>query len=374
MQRILVVDDTELNRELLRHILEDEYTIETAQDGMDALKILRQYEKETAAVLLDLQMPKMDGFAVMETMRQKGYLERIPVLVISSEDAAEIESRCFEMGVSDFVHKPFNESIVRKRVKNTIELFQRKNELGQKVEEQRQTLKQQKETLRRQDQIIQIQAEKLKEAEEFDRLMMEYRFAIMEVETRLKVLNEEFSYKYKRNPFESIKSRLKSPDSIYEKLVQRGYPVTVESIREHLADVAGLRVICSFPDDIYRLASLFVKQGDILLLKEKDYIKNPKENGYRSLHLILSVPVFFSNEKKYVKTEIQFRTIAMDFWASLEHKMKYKRDVDNAEEIVAQLKDCADMIEALDYQMQELRDKINMDGNDLQQADSSGAF
>lgn len=358
MQRILVVDDTELNRELLRHILEDDYTIETAEDGIGALEILQEYNKETVAVLLDLQMPKMDGFSVMETMRQKGYLERIPVLIISSEEAAEIEDRCFELGVSDFVHKPFNESIVRKRVKNTIELFKRKNELGQKVEEQ-------KETLRKQDQIIQIQAEKLKEAEEFDRLMMEYRFAIMEVETRLKVLNEEFSYKYKRNPFESIKSRLKSPGSIYEKLVQKGYPVTLENIREHLSDVAGLRVICSFPDDIYRLAALFARQGDILLLKEKDYIKKPKDNGYRSLHLILSVPIFLSNEKKYVKAEIQFRTIAMDFWASLEHKMKYKRDVGNADEIVTQLKDCADMIEALDYQMQELRDKINMDGAGL---------
>lgn len=358
MQRILVVDDTELNRELLCHILKDDYAIETAEDGKEALKKLQEYEKDMTAVLLDLQMPEMDGFAVMEVMRQKGYLERIPVLIISSEDAAEIESRCFELGVSDFVHKPFDGSIVRKRVRNTIELFKRKNELGQKVEEQRKTLK-------KQDRIIQIQAEKLKEAEEFDRLMMEYRFAIMEVETRLKVLNEEFSYKYKRNPFESIKSRLKSPESIYDKLEQKGYPVTVENIREHLADVAGLRVICSFPDDIYRLAALFARQGDILLLKEKDYIREPKESGYRSLHLILSVPIFLSNEKKYVKAEIQFRTIAMDFWASLEHKMKYKKDVDHAEEIAAQLKECADTIERLDYQMQTLRDRISMGGTTL---------
>ena len=188
--------------------------------------------------------------------------------------------------------------------------------------------------------------------------MMEYRFAIMEVETRLKVLNEEFSHKYKRNPFESIKSRLKSPESIYEKLERKGYPVTMENIREHLTDIAGLRVICSFPDDIYRLAELLIKQDDIILLRKKDYIEAPKANGYRSLHLILSVPVFLPDEKKYMKAEVQFRTIAMDFWASLEHKLKYKKDIDGTDEIELQLKECADSIELLDYRMQEIRDKI----------------
>ena len=352
MQRILVVDDAEINRELLRDILENQYTIEMAEDGKQALQKLQEYKRELAAVLLDLQMPEMDGFAVISSMESNGYLERIPVLIISGEQAAEIESQCFELGVSDFIHKPFERSIVKNRVKNTIELFQRKNELRRKVEEQ-------EEALRQRDRIIQIQAGKLKEVEAFNRLMMEYHFAIMEVETRLKVLNEEFSHKYKRNPFESIKSRLKSPESIYDKLERKGYPLTVENIRKHLTDVAGLRVICSFPDDIYRLANLFTRQGDILLLKKKDYIQNPKNNGYRSLHLILSVPIFLSSEIKYVKTEIQFRTIAMDFWASLEHKMKYKNNVDNAEEIVAQLRDCADTIENLDYQMQNIRDKID---------------
>jgi len=135
--------------------------------------------------------------------------------------------------------------------------------------------------------------------------------------------------------------------------------VTLGSIRENLADVAGLRVICSFPDDIYRLANLFIKQDDIILIREKDYIKNPKPNGYRSLHLILSVPIFLSREVKYMNVEVQFRTIAMDFWASLEHKLKYKKDVDDAGEIVQQLKFCADSIEQLDYQMQEIRNKID---------------
>ena len=172
------------------------------------------------------------------------------------------------------------------------------------------------------------------------------------------MLNEEFSQVYNRNPFESIKSRLKTPTSIYAKMAYKGYPVTVESIREHLTDVAGLRVICSFPDDIYRLADLLVKQDDFILLRKKDYISNPKDNGYRSLHLILSVPIFLSNEKKYMKAEVQFRTIAMDFWASLEHKLKYKKDVENTEEIERKLRACADSIEALDYQMQDIRDKI----------------
>ena len=222
-----------------------------------------------------------------------------------------------------------------------------------------QKIREQEATLEKQYQIIQEQAEKLREAKPFNKLMTEYRSAIMEVETRLNILNAEFSQEYNRNPFESIKSRLKSADSIFEKLGRKGYPFTVESIRKHLTDVAGVRVICSFPDDIYRLAELFTQQGDIYLVRRKDYIKNPKSNGYRSLHLILNVPIFLSREVKYMSVEVQFRTIAMDFWASLEHKLKYKKDVDDAEEIVQQLKFCADSIGQLDYQMQEIRNKID---------------
>lgn len=135
--------------------------------------------------------------------------------------------------------------------------------------------------------------------------------------------------------------------------------MTVESIQENLKDVAGIRVICSFPDDIYRLADLLIKQDDIILQRRKDYIQNPKPNGYRSLHLIIGVPVYLSREKKYMMAEVQFRTIAMDFWASLEHKLKYKKVVDNTEEIVRQLKVCADSIEELDYQMQKIRNRID---------------
>ncbi len=197
------------------------------------------------------------------------------------------------------------------------------------------------------------------EAKPFIILMTQYRCAIMEIETKLKVLDAEFSQEYKRNPFESIKSRLKSPISIADKLRRKGLAVTVENIEKHLSDVAGIRVICSFPDDIYRLADLLAGQDDIILLGKKDYIKNPKPNGYRSLHLILDIPIFLSNEKKHMKVEVQFRTIAMDFWASLEHKLKYKKDVDNSEEIVAKLKICADTIEMLDFQMQEIRNEID---------------
>ncbi len=352
MQKILVVDDAELNRELLREILKDDYQVDEAENGEVALQNLEECHDEVVALLLDLQMPRMDGFAVIDEMKKKGWIKNIPVLIISGEYAVEVENRCFELGVSDFIHKPFEQSIVKNRVKNAIELFSCKNQLEQKVEEQAIALK-------KQDIIIQEQAEKLMEAKPFSRLMMEYGSAIMEVETRLKVLNAEFSQEYNRNPFESIKSRLKSAASIYEKLKRKGYPITTESIREHLNDVAGIRVICSFPDDIYRLAKLLMKQDGIILVREKDYIKYPKPNGYRSLHLILSVPIYLSNEKKYVKVEVQFRTIAMDFWASLEHKLKYKKHVEEADEIEKQLRICADSIEVLDYQMQEIRNKID---------------
>ena len=352
MQRIIIADDVEPNREMLRNMLEGSYLVETAEDGEEALGKLGQYHRETAAVLLDLKMPKADGYAVIEEMKRRGWMQKIPVLVISGEDAAAAENRCFELGAADFVHKPFESSVVKNRIKNAVDLFAGRNQLEQKVEEQARALKER-------DRIIQLQAEKLREGRAFGKLMMEYRSAIMEVETRLKVLNDEFSIEYNRNPFESIKSRLKSPASIYEKLERKGFPISVESIEENLTDVAGLRVICSFPDDIYRLAELFIRQDDIILLRKKDYIKKPKENGYRSLHLILSVPIFLSDRKKYVKVEVQFRTIAMDFWASLEHKLKYKKDVDEADGIVLQLKACADSIEELDYQMQEIRDRID---------------
>lgn len=345
MQKILVVDDAETNRELLKCILEDEYVVETAENGEKALKILKECHGDTAALLLDLHMPVKDGFTVIEEMSKENWLKTIPVLIISSEYAVDAENRCFEQGVADFIHKPFETSIVKNRLKNAIELFSCKNQLEEKV--------------KKQSRIIEVQAEQLGMADAFNKLMMEYRSAIMEVETRLNVLNAMFSEEYKRNPFESIQSRLKKPESIYNKLVRKNYDVTLENIEKYVADVAGIRVICSFPDDIYRLAELMLQQDDITLLRKKDYIKDPKPNGYRSLHLILNVPIFLPYAKKYVKVEVQFRTIAMDFWASLEHKLKYKKHICNTEEIEGQLKICADSIEKLDYQMQEIRDKID---------------
>lgn len=198
----------------------------------------------------------------------------------------------------------------------------------------------------------------IEQANAFMELMMQYRCALMEVETKLNVLNAEFTMKNNRNPFESIKSRIKTPKSIIEKLKRKGYEISVKGIEENLADVAGIRVICSFPDDIYATAKMLTDQDDIRVIQVKDYIINPKPNGYRSLHLILEVPIFLSNEKKNMKVEVQFRTIAMDFWASLEHKLKYKKNIENAEEISKELQRCAEASSKLDLRMQALRDRI----------------
>ena len=177
----------------------------------------------------------------------------------------------------------------------------------------------------------------------FKRLMAYYKCAIMEVETKFKVLNQEFSLEYDRNPIETIKTRLKSPDSIVKKLAKKDVPLTVESIEKNLNDIAGVRVICSFPEDIYVLADCLLQQDDIKLIEVKDYIKNPKPNGYRSLHLIVEIPIFLKDEKKNMRVEVQLRTIAMDFWASLEHKLSYKKDIPQDEEelLRRELLDCA---------------------------------
>ena len=197
-------------------------------------------------------------------------------------------------------------------------------------------------------------------AQPFMELMTKYRCALMEIETKFKVLNEEFSIEYNRNPFESIKTRLKKPISIIEKLKRKGYPLTMDSIEKNLADIAGVRVICSFPEDIYELADSFLRQDDIVLIEKKDYIKNPKPSGYRSLHLIVQVPIFLQKNKKMVNVEVQFRTIAMDFWASLEHKLRYKKDIpaDQAQQLQEELLACATQSAQLDNRMQEIRNQL----------------
>ncbi len=192
-------------------------------------------------------------------------------------------------------------------------------------------------------------------AQPYRELMSYYRCAMMEVETKFNVLNEELSLQYDRNPIETIKTRLKSPESIVEKLQRRGYPLTVESIEENLNDIAGVRVICSFPSDIYQLADALLKQDDIRLIERKDYIKNPKPNGYRSLHLIVETPIFLHDQKRLMRVEVQFRTISMDWWASLEHKIRYKKDLPEMENVNRELFECAEISARLDARMEKLQ-------------------
>ena len=201
-------------------------------------------------------------------------------------------------------------------------------------------------------------AELLETAKPFIELMMHNECVLRELETKLNILNDEFSTLYNYNPIESIKTRVKDPISIVEKMHRKGVVPTIENIENTLNDIAGVRVICSFPEDIYAIADILTSQDDVTLIKRKDYIANPKPNGYRSLHLIVGIPIFLSTGKKMMKAEVQFRTIAMDFWASLDHKLKYKQNVKEPEEIAKMLKDCADSISELDYRMQDIHNRI----------------
>lgn len=196
-------------------------------------------------------------------------------------------------------------------------------------------------------------------------LMAYYRCALMEVETKFRVLNEQFSLQYDRNPIESIKTRVKSMDSILEKVKRKNIPFSLESIEANLYDIAGVRVVCSFTEDIYLLADCLLSQDDITLIERKDYIQNPKPSGYRSLHLIIEVPIFLENEKRAMKVEVQLRTIAMDFWASLEHKLRYKKNIpeSEAEELAKELTECARVSASLDQKMEEIRDRIEKSQN-----------
>ena len=191
-------------------------------------------------------------------------------------------------------------------------------------------------------------------------LMSCYRCAIMEIETKFRVLNERFSLHHDRNPIDAIQNRLKSPESILDKMVRKNLPFTLEAIAENIFDIAGVRVICSFIDDIYMLADCLLQQDDIRLIRRKDYIENPKPNGYRSLHLIVEVPIFLQDEKRLMKVEVQLRTISMEFWANLEHQLRYKKDL--PPEVIAkteaQLYECAKLSSVLDTHMQDIKDTI----------------
>lgn len=211
--------------------------------------------------------------------------------------------------------------------------------------------------------IIQRSKQILESMVDYKELIMMYTCALKEVKTKFEVLNTEFNVRYSRNPINFINTRIKRTSSILEKLGRKGLEFNIENIESSINDIAGIRVICSYEDDIYFLADALTGQDDIKLVQMKDYIKNPKENGYRSLHLIVSVPVFFSKQTREMKVEVQIRTIAMDFWASLEHQLKYKKDVENEQEIVKQLKACADTIHSTDEKMLTVRRMIEKNGN-----------
>ncbi len=194
--------------------------------------------------------------------------------------------------------------------------------------------------------------------EEFTKIRLMYQSALREVGTKLEILNDEFSSLRQDNPIEHIKSRIKTPASMLKKLARKGLPPSVESARRNLNDIAGIRVICSFVDDIYMVADTLIRQNDVTLVKRTDYIKNPKPNGYRSPHLVVEIPVFFSNGMERVRVEVQIRTVAMDFWASLEHKLRYKHEGRVLAGVSEDLLYCAEQISLLDEKMMKINQRI----------------
>ena len=189
-------------------------------------------------------------------------------------------------------------------------------------------------------------------------IMFLYNSALKEVGTKLEILNEEFQHVHQYNPIEHIKTRVKTPESIVKKLRKYGYETSIENMVKYVNDIAGVRLICSFTSDIYRLAEMIGNQSDLKVLAIKDYIKNPKDSGYKSYHMLVSVPIFLSDSVVDTKVEIQIRTIAMDFWASLEHKIYYKFEGNAPEYISKDLKECAEMVSTLDDKMLSLNEAI----------------
>lgn len=209
-----------------------------------------------------------------------------------------------------------------------------------------------------QDYLLEHQDDLVVHIIQFNQLMSRYQAAIKEISTKLEILKIDFQIRNQRNRIETIQSRIKKPVSILKKMNKKGVEMDLETIRTELNDVAGVRVICPFIDDIYMVADKLTAQDDIRLIDVKDYIKNPKPNGYRSYHMIVEVPVFFMDRKEWMRVEVQIRTVAMDFWASLEHQIKYKKDVADGEQLVRDLKRCADTIAETDQKMLELRKRI----------------
>ena len=195
-------------------------------------------------------------------------------------------------------------------------------------------------------------------------IILLYNAALKEIGTKLEILNDEFQHVHRYNPIEHIKSRIKTPESIVRKLKRRGYDSTIENMVKYVNDIAGIRVICSFTSDIYRIADMLASQSDIRVLSIKDYIKNPKESGYKSYHMIITVPIFLSDGAVDTKVEIQIRTVAMDFWASLEHKINYKFSDNVPEHIKRDLRSCAEMVSDLDAKMLSLNEEIQAIGRE----------
>jgi putative GTP pyrophosphokinase len=196
---------------------------------------------------------------------------------------------------------------------------------------------------------------------QYKEMQMLYSCALKEIQTKFEILDTEFKLEYNRDPIASVSTRLKRTESVMDKLERKGLPFTLAAIEEHIHDMAGIRVICSYIDDIYLIAEALLRQDDITLVAKKDYIEHPKDNGYRSLHLIVEVPVFLTNHKKLMKVEVQIRTIAMDFWASLEHKIRYKQNLpeEMAEALYDELLECAILSTDLDKRMQNIRNQLD---------------
>lgn len=198
------------------------------------------------------------------------------------------------------------------------------------------------------------------QVDQWKSVMFLYDSALKEINTKIEILNNEFVHIYNYNPIEHIKSRLKTPDSIVKKLKRYGFEVTIDNMVEKLSDIAGIRIICSFTSDIYQIAEMITKQSDVTVLYVKDYIKNPKPNGYKSYHMVVTIPIYLTDGPVDTKVEIQIRTIAMDFWASLEHKLRYKKDIpaDQAQQLQEELLACATQSAQLDNRMQEIRNQL----------------
>ena len=208
---------------------------------------------------------------------------------------------------------------------------------------------------------MEFAVEREDQVDSWQETMLVYHAALKQINTKLEILNDEFQHVHRYNPIEHIKSRIKTSESIVKKLKRYGYESTIENMVKYVNDIAGIRVICSFIDDIYIMSKLLADQDDITVLRIKDYIQNPKDNGYRSYHMIVEIPVFFAEGKTPMRAEIQIRTIAMDFWASLEHQLRYKKDLGSSEEyklISRELYDCACTITAVDKQMQNIKNLI----------------